>query len=108
VSPSTIQHVIVPALIRMLSESEHAPLSSCSFNAHVDAKFALNAPARYVNDNFDASKINARFDKNKQRRRATLVATRLIKAGEEVYASYGESYWEARGINPKTGEKLQS
>jgi hypothetical protein len=60
-------------------------------NAHVDARFALDAPGRYVNDNFDASKLNARFDKDKERRRAALVATRDIRRGEEIYASYGES-----------------
>ena len=67
-----------------------------SINVHVDARFALNSPARYVNDNFDTSALNARFDKLKAQRRARLVATRPIKAGEEVYASYGEAYWRAR------------
>lgn len=37
---------------------------------------------------------------------ATLIATRLIRRGEEVYASYGESYWRARGIDPETGVAL--
>ena len=75
-------------------------------NAHVDARFALDAPARYVNDNFDPTKLNARFEKNKEAKRALLLATRRIEAGEEVYASYGESYWRARGIDASTGKLL--
>ena len=42
-------------------------------NAHVDARFALDAPARYVNDNFDPTKLNARFEKNKEAKRALLL-----------------------------------
>ena len=75
-------------------------------NAHVDARFAMNAPGRYVNDNFDKSKLNARFDKDKAAKKATLVATRDIRRGEEIYASYGESYWRARGRCPETGRPL--
>ena len=72
----------------------------------MDAKFAYDAPARYVNDNFDPKRINARFDKDKKRRRARLIALRPIARGEEVYASYGETYWRARGIDSTTGKML--
>ena len=75
-------------------------------NAHVDARFALASPGRYVNDHFDASRLNARLDKDKGRKRARVVALRRIEAGEEVYASYGETYWRARGIDPATGGVL--
>ena len=75
-------------------------------NSHVDARFALDAPARYVNDHFDKSKLNAEFHKDKARKRALLVATRSIRRGEEIYASYGESYWTCRGIDPATGKPL--
>ena len=75
-------------------------------NAHVDARFAMAAPGRYVNDHFDKSRLNARFDKDKAKRVATLIATRDICRGEEIYASYGESYWRARGIDPETGKPL--
>ncbi len=75
-------------------------------NAHVDAKFAVDCPARYVNDHFDASMLNAQFEKNKATRRAKLVATRAIRKGEEVYSSYGETYWRARGIDAATGLPL--
>ena len=75
-------------------------------NAHLDAKFSVTAPGRYVNDHFDQSRLNARFDKDKKRRRATVVAIRRIRRGEEVYVSYGETYWRARGIDPSTGKRL--
>ena len=75
-------------------------------NAHVDARFAMDAPGRYVNDHFDTRMLNARFDKNKPKRRAKLIAMRAIRKGEEIYASYGESYWRARGIDPATGQPL--
>lgn len=72
-------------------------------NAHVDARFALGSAARYVNDHFEPMKRNAHFVKDKRAKRATLVASRPIARGEEVYASYGESYWRARGIEYRTG-----
>ena len=82
------------------------PNCACRLNAHVDARFSLNAPGRYANDHFDKSRLNARFDKDKERRRATLMATRRIQRGEEVYVSYGETYWRARGVDPDTGARL--
>ena len=78
-----------------------------SINVHVDARFALDSPARYVNDNFDTSALNARFDKLKEQRRALLVATRPIKAGEEVYAAYGEAYWRARDKAPSASRAAE-
>jgi hypothetical protein len=77
-----------------------------SINAHVDARFAMDSSARYVNDHFDAGMLNARFEKDKAARRAKLFATRAIRKGEEVYASYGETYWRARGVDPATGRPL--
>lgn len=76
-------------------------------NAHVDARFALNAEGRYVNDNFDTTKLNAEFEKLKAERIANVRATRDIQAGEEIYASYGETYWRARGIDPQTGQLVR-
>ena len=73
----------------------------------MDARFALNAEGRYINDNFDRSKLNAEFEKIKPERIAKVRATRAIMAGEEIYASYGETYWRARGIDPQTGQPLR-
>ena len=68
-------------------------------NAHVDASKAFAMPGRYVNDSFDASRLNARFDKSKATRSARVVALRDIGEGEEIFASYGRSYWSARGFD---------
>lgn len=72
----------------------------------MDARFALDAAGRYVNDNFDKTRLNASIEKDRAARRARVVATRPIRAGEEIYASYGETYWRARGIDPVTGGPL--
>ena len=77
-------------------------------NAHIDARLALNAPGRYVNDHFDKACLNARFEKDKAARRAKLLSTRPICRGEEIYASYGANYWRARGIDPETGGPLKA
>ena len=68
-------------------------------NAHVDASKAFAMPGRYVNDSFDASRLNARFDKSRKTRSARVVALRDIEEGEEIFASYGRSYWTARGFD---------
>ena len=68
-------------------------------NAHVDASKAFAMPGRYVNDSFDAVKLNARFNKSKATRSARVVALRDIEEGEEIFASYGRSYWSARGFD---------
>ena len=74
-------------------------------NAHVDARDAFAMPGRYVNDAFDASRLNARFDKSKATRSARVVALRDIVEGEEIFASYGRSYWTARGFDER-GQSL--
>ncbi|KAL3912842.1 MAG: hypothetical protein SGPRY_008197, partial [Prymnesium sp.] len=77
-------------------------------NSHVDARFSMGAEGRYVNDHFDKSRLNAKFVKNKETKTAILIATRPIHSGEEIYASYGENYWRARGIDPVTGCTLST
>ncbi|KYK63126.1 SET domain protein [Toxoplasma gondii TgCatPRC2] len=52
--------------------------------------------ARYINDNAKKEKLNARFVKDKERRRVFVQALRDLEAGEEIYASYGEGYWRNR------------
>ena len=68
-------------------------------NAHVDASKAFAMPGRYVNDAFDPGRLNARFDKSRKTRSARVVALRDIEEGEEIFASYGRSYWTARGFD---------
>ena len=50
---------------RRLLPRRPPPPTAGRLNAHVNAHFALNAAARYVNDNFDKTKLNSRFEKNK-------------------------------------------
>jgi hypothetical protein len=68
----------------MRLENRDYLMGGFGFNAHVDARFTLASAARYVNDNFDASALNAHFVKDKVAKRAKLVATRSIHCGEEV------------------------
>ena len=77
-------------------------------NAHVDAQRAFAMPGRYVNDVFDAGRRNARFEKSRATRSAKVVALRTIEEGEEIFASYGRSYWSARGVDAETGTSPRS
>lgn len=52
--------------------------------------------ARYINDHIDASRHNVKFVKLKSELRALVLATGPIRAGEEVFASYGAVYWKNR------------
>jgi hypothetical protein len=65
-------------------------------NVHVDASKHKNVLARYINDNFDKSKLNARFAKIERDACAIVYTTRRLETGEEIYVGYGESYWRAR------------
>lgn len=40
---------------------------------------------------------NARLSANKAKKTASVKATRNIKAGEEIFVSYGRSYWKKSG-----------
>ncbi|CAK0835934.1 unnamed protein product [Prorocentrum cordatum] len=62
----------------------------------VDASAHPEVLARYINDHPEGGRRNARFVKLKQQRRALVLASRAIAAGEEIYAGYGEGYWRAR------------
>lgn len=74
-------------------------------NVHIDARPHLGVLARYINDNFDGSKINSRFQKFKNLKYARVIATRKIEANEEIFASYGRLYWEGKkSTSPPTEE----
>ena len=47
---------------------------------------------------------NVRFVKDPARRSATVMATRDLRAGEELYAEYGDGYWRRRG-STETGRR---
>lgn len=59
--------------------------------------------ARYINDALDESRLNVAFVKQKKDRVALVVATRDIASGEELYASYGQVHWRARGVDSAGG-----
>jgi SET domain-containing protein len=64
----------------------------------IDAQYTLWAMGRYANDATGFSRVaglrnNARYEviKNKP----YILAIRNIKAGEEIFVSYGKEYWDA-------------
>ena len=84
--------------LRKALEAENRDYIMClGLNCHVDASNAFDVPGRYVNDNFDTTHLNAEFRKQKHLFKATLVATKSINVGDEIYASYGQAYWRPRG-----------
>ena len=65
----------------------------------VDAGPHPEVLARYVNDDLRRPpRHNVRFVKLKAFRVALVVCKRDVRAGEELFASYGRSYWEKRGM----------
>ena len=65
-----------------------------NMNLHIDAIDSFECAARYVNDISlsDPSQINARLVRINNR--VYVNALRPISKGEEIYASYGDSYWD--------------
>jgi len=63
----------------------------------VDATDAPEVLARYINDHADVRCLSVKFVKLVREYTALVVALRDIAAGEELFVSYGEVYWRARG-----------
>lgn len=81
-------------------------------NIHIDAKHHLRSMGRYINDPLNSLKVNVKFIKSKELKKAFVIALRRIevcdfislsspnsKPGEELYVSYGESYWKVHAGN---------
>ena len=85
----------------MLQNENTGYVMCFGLNDYVDACVAFDCPGRYVNDTFDGRR-NARFVRASGR--AQVVAITPISAGQEIFAAYGDQYWESRGVNPHTGE----
>ena len=85
----------------MLQNENTGYVMCFGLNDYVDACVAFDCPGRYVNDTFDGRR-NARFVRASGR--AQVVAITPIYAGQEIFAAYGDQYWESRGVNPHTGE----
>lgn len=60
-----------------------------SMNTHCFAKFANDAEGLFKSNYKNNAKITLDEDNN-----VCLVATRKIKVGEEVFCSYGKTYWK--------------
>ena len=60
------------------------------------AKYANDAKGREGDDFKNNTKITF-----KNRKQVCLIATRNIKAGEEILCSYGKEYWKKHGLNGK-------
>ena len=80
-----------------MSEKDYI-MGGFGLNVHVDASKHLNILARYINDNFDKTKINVEFKKLEKDACALVYSLRCIEPGEELYAGYGESYWRGRDM----------
>ena len=72
-------------------------------NTHIDASSTQSCIARYINDcrreNIDKGHCgkqgsNCAFRLDNKRKRVTVRATRKIRPGDELYVSYGTSYWK--------------
>ncbi len=74
-------------------------MGGLGLTCHVDAREHPHVLSRYINDGGSAETQNARFIQMPSRRRACVQATRAIRKGEEIYASYGTCYW-AGGVAP--------
>lgn len=65
----------------------------------------LSIKARYINDCLDERSYNVAFVMDSIMERAAIVTLRDIKAGEEIFVSYGQAYWDSMeattGIVPK-------
>ena len=81
-----------------ISEKDYL-MGGFGLNVHVDASNHPDVLARYINDNFDTSQINVVFRKIERDACALVYTIRDIEPGEELYVSYGESYWRGRSIS---------
>ena len=68
---------------------------------YLDAK-DYPAKARFINDPRSSPAYNVEFVREPQELRARVVALRALRAGEEVFADYGENYWDGAGFTPQS------
>ena len=68
-------------------------------NCHIDAMDTYECFGRYINDGMAPEKQNSRFVKIKHLKRANVISTRDIQAGEEIFASYGSVYWRGKQLH---------
>ena len=61
--------------------------------AYVDALPHPSVAARYINDCRNPRGFNVVFDKRPDQGVAAVVALRVVRGGEELFADYGKMYW---------------
>mmetsp|Transcript_11019 Transcript_11019/g.15207 ORF Transcript_11019/g.15207 Transcript_11019/m.15207 type:complete len:97 (+) Transcript_11019:788-1078(+) len=68
-------------------------------DSYVDARTHRDVLARYINDPRHPRAANVIFSKLPKRHCALVLASRPIAAGEELFVSYGSTYWLAARIS---------
>ena len=64
----------------------------------VDPGPDLSIKARYINDPLNEGAVNCKFVPDPINHQCLVVATRDIRAQEELFVSYGEFYWSQQSI----------
>ncbi|GMH76069.1 hypothetical protein TrRE_jg7557 [Triparma retinervis] len=72
----------------------------------VDPEDHPSVLARYINDPITSTFHNVKYVERPDMYSCAVVATRDIVEGEEIFVSYGETYWEQQTYDPTafTGE----
>lgn len=88
---------------KKISESQRDNHSYCwvlkgsKGNICINSTHTPEYKARYVNDSYGSKfKNNLRVIMDHKNKRVTYVSTRNIRAGEELFISYGDGYWGSR------------
>lgn len=61
--------------------------------SHTTTSHAIKNPAIMINDSMNHLVINTRFKVDHKNKKVSIVSTKNIKQGEELFISYGSSYW---------------
>ena len=89
--------------------SDHSYLMRLGPQKYIDALTRLDVAARYINDCRHPLLYNVSFDKRPADDKALVVASRNIRAGEELFVDYGWKYWlsiKGKRLPPKIALQL--
>ena len=75
-------------------------------DVYVDARRRDDVQARYINDARDKRVHNVAFRKLPDLRKAEVVVSRPVDAGDEFYASYGTFYWLSLDMRGEVSARL--
>jgi hypothetical protein len=73
-----------------------------SGDVFVDTGPLLHVKARYINDPLNEDYVNCMFVPEPKFHRCAVVAIRDIQRSQELFASYGETYWSNRNYTCST------